>query len=156
MRFEVSLSSLLETIVDNVPKFFDAPNPPPPRFSSDDGDPADEYIYLKSIQTRNKEPYNLVGVHLAKQIFDMAPDAFRSRTALPILYGLNDVTIDRAHQTLVIGSADMEAAHLLKIHLNAPTAEVHCALADDNNVAIYVAEIIYRGDCIKFDIEILQ
>ncbi len=50
----------------------------------------------------------------------------------------------------------MEAAHLLKVHLNAPTAEVHCVVADDDNVAIYVAEIIYRGDCIKFDIELLQ
>ena len=86
----------------------------------------------------------------------MAPDAFRSRTALPILSELTNVTIGRAHQTLVISSADMEAAHLLKTQLNAPIAEVHCVVADDNNVAIYVAEIIYRGDCIKFDIELLQ
>ena len=156
LRLEIGLSSLLETIVDNVPKFINVANPPPPRLGADDGNPADEYIYLKSVQTRRKEPYGLVSVHLAKRVFDMAPDAFRSRTALPILSELNDVTIGRAHQTLVIGSADMEAAHLLKIHLNAPTAEVHCVVADDNNVAIYVAEIIYRGDCIKFDIELLQ
>ena len=156
LRLEIGLSSLIDTIVDNVPKFLDVPNPPLPRLGSDDGDPADEYIYLKSVQTRNKEPYGLVCLHLAKQIFDMAPDAFRSHTALPILYGLNDVTIGRAHQTLIIGSADMEAARLLKIHLNAPIAEVHCVVADDNNVAIFVAEIIYRGDCIMFDIELLQ
>ena len=156
LRLEVGLSSLLETIVDNVPKFIDVAIPPPPRLGADDGDPADEYIYLKSVQTRRKEPYGLVSVHLAKRIFDMAPDDFRSRTALPILSGLKDVTIGRAHQTLVIGSADMEAAHLLKVQLSAPTAEVHCVVADDNNTAIYVAEIIYRGDCIKFDIELLQ
>ena len=156
LRLEIGLSSLLETIVDNVPKFINVANPPPPRLGADDGNPADEYIYLKSVQTRRKEPYGLVSVHLAKRVFDMAPDAFRSRTALPILSELNDVTIGRAHQTLVIGSADMEAARLLKIHFNAPTAEVHCVVADGNNVAIYVAEIIYRGDCIKFYIELLQ
>ena len=156
LRLEIVLSSLLETIVDNVPNFIDVANPPPPRLGADDGEPADEYIYLKSVQTRNKEPYGLVSVHLAKRVFEMAPDAFRSRTALPILSELKDVTISRAHQTLVISSADMEAAHLLKVHLNAPTAEVHCVVADDDNVAIYVAEIIYRGDCIKFDIELLQ
>lgn len=156
LRLEIGLSSLLETIVDNVPKFINVSNPPPPRLGADDGEPADEYIYFKSIQSRHKEPYGLVGVHLAKRIFDMAPDAFRSRTALPILSELNEVTIGRAHQTLVIGNADMESARLLKIHLNAPTAEVHCVVADDNNVAIYVAEIIYRGDCIALDIELLQ
>jgi len=35
-------------------------------------------------------------------------------------------------------------------------AEAHCIVTDDQNVAIYVADIIYRGDCIKFDMELLQ
>ena len=51
--------------------------------------------------------------------------------------------------------ADTESAHLLKIALNAPTAEVHCVVIDDDGVAIYVGEIIYRGDFIKLDIDLL-
>jgi GntR family transcriptional regulator len=69
---------------------------------------------------------------------------------------LKGITIGRAHQTIVIGTADLEAAHHLKIPLNAPTAEARCVVTDDKDVAIYVADIIYRGDCIKFDIELLQ
>ena len=65
------------------------------------------------------------------------------------------VAIARAHQTLVIGSADTEAAHFLEIALTAPTAEVHCVAVDDTGVAIYVGEIIYRGDFIKLDIDLL-
>ena len=57
---------------------------------------------------------------------------------------------------MVIGTADLEASHHLKIALNAPTAEARCVVTDDTGVAIYVADIIYRGDCIKFDIELLQ
>jgi GntR family transcriptional regulator len=77
------------------------------------------------------------------------------RTALPILSALDGVEIARAHQTLVIGSADTENADFLKIALNAPTAEAHCVVIDAEGVAIYVADIVYRGDCIKLDIDLL-
>ncbi len=156
LRFELNLSPLLETIKDNVPKFLNADSGTPPRLNAGDGDPADEYVHLKSVQYRNKEPYGLVSVHVAKRVFDLAPDDFRSHTALPILPHLEGVTIGRAHQTMVIATADLEAAHLLKLALNAPTAEARCVVTDDQDVAIYVGEIIYRGDCIKFDFELLQ
>lgn len=57
---------------------------------------------------------------------------------------------------MVIGSADTEVADLLKIALNAPTAECHCVVVDAQGIAIYVAEIIYRGDCVKLHIDLLE
>jgi len=47
-----------------------------------------------------------------------------------------------------------EIAELLRLELNAPTAEANCIVIDAAGIAIYVAQIIYRGDCIKFDIEL--
>jgi len=157
LKLDISMSSLLETLAGNTPKFM-APEAPssPPRLNSDEGKPAEEYICLKSVQSRSKKPYGIVNVHLAKWVYELAPDSFRNDLALAILPKLKQIKIKHAHQTLVIGSADTETAYLLKTRLNAPVAEVHCVVTDENDIAIYVAEIIYRGDCIKFDIQLLQ
>ena len=49
----------------------------------------------------------------------------------------------------------METADYLKLALNAPTAEAHCVVTDTAGVAIYVGDIIYRGDCVKLNIDLL-
>ena len=157
LRLEIGMSSLLETIAQNVPHFLNINHvSEPPLLHEGSGDLADAYVNHRSVQSKNKEPYGLVDVHLAKHIFDMAPDEFESNIALPMLSRLEGISISRAHQTLVISTADTETSHLLKTPLNAPVAEANCIVTDDQNVAIYVADIIYRGDCIKFDIELLQ
>lgn len=156
-NLDISMSSLLEALEGNVPKFLPPENSStPPRLKPGEGEPADEYICLRSVQSRNKKPYGIVNVHLAKWVYKLAPDSFRNNIALSILPQLDEVKIKHAHQTLVIGTADTETAHLLKTRLNAPTAEAHCVVTDENNTAIYIADIIYRGDCIKFDIQLLQ
>ena len=156
LQLETTWSSLIATIEDNVPRLLPVKKaPPPPRLEPDEGAPAAAYEYIRSIQSRNGEPYALVGVHLAKAVYDLAPEAFRSRAALPVLSTLPGVAIARAHQTLVIGSADMETADYLKLALNAPTAEAHCVVTDMAGVAIYVGDIVYRGDCVKLNIDLL-
>jgi len=157
LRLETEWSSLIETIRDNVPHFVPVEGPPPePRLEANEGRPAAHYEYLRSVQSREGEPFAVAGVHIARHIYRRAPKAFRSRTALPVLVGMEDVAIARAHQTLVIGSADTETAELLRIPLNAPTAEAHCVVVDEREVAIYVADIVYRGDCVKLDINLLE
>jgi len=155
LRLQIGLSALLDSIVENVPEFLVVEAPPPrPRLHAGDGALDREYVYLKSVQSRDRRPFGVVSVHLAKRIFDLAPDRFGARAALPILSELDGVAIGRAHQTMVIGAADTDIAELLEIELNAPTAEATCVVTDDADIAIYVAEIVYRGDCIKFDIEL--
>jgi GntR family transcriptional regulator len=66
-----------------------------------------------------------------------------------------DLAISRAHQTLAIGSADIETARILGIALNAPTAEARCVVVDDDGVVIYVGEITYPGDCVRINIELI-
>ena len=112
-------------------------------------------VFLRSLQFRQNEPYAVVSLHLARHIYERDPDAFQKHTALPILASLRDIKIAKAHQTMIIGSADTEIADLLKIALNAPTAECHCVVVDTGGIAIYVAEIIYRGDCVKLRIDLL-
>ena len=105
---------------------------------------------------RDGVPYACARVHVARDFFDRAPERFRSQTALYVLSTLKSFKIARAHQTFVIGAADMESAQSLGIALNSPTAEAHCVVVDDRGIAIYVGDIVYRGDCVKFDIDLLN
>ncbi|HZS83947.1 MAG TPA: GntR family transcriptional regulator [Stellaceae bacterium] len=154
LKLDTSWASLVGTIKDNVPKFLPVGAPPrPPRLRPGEGRPAADYVYLRSVQSRGNRAYSVVGCHLAKAIYDRDPAAFRKHPALPIVAAMKDVAIASAHQTLVIGSADPETARLLKLPLNAPTAEAHCVVIDREGVALYVADIIYRGDCIAFEFD---
>src|SRR5262249_30132571 len=74
---------------------------------------------------------------------------------LPVLSRLSGLKVQRAVQSVVLGSADPEAADLLQVPLGAPTAECRCVVTDDRGIVVYVAEIIYRSDCIRLDIDLL-
>ncbi len=147
---------LIEPIKDNVPKRIKVDNPPPfPALRDDEGNLASKYVFLRTLQFKDGEPYGLVSVHLADEIFQRDPEAFRQHPALSVLAGMKDVAIVHAHQTVVIGSADPTTADLLRIALGAPTAECRCAVIDDRGIAIYAADIIYRSDAIQLHIDLL-
>jgi GntR family transcriptional regulator len=161
LKLETTWEALVSGIRDNVPQFIKVDNPPPfPKLREDEGEDglvlADEYVYLRSVQNKDGEPYGVVNLHLARHIFEKKKSAFLKQTALPVLATLEDVHIKHAHQTVVIGTADRETADLLDVSLSAPTAECRCVVADANDVAIYVAEITYRSDCIKLFIDLLD
>lgn len=158
LKLATDWDTLVDSIRDNVPRALPVEGAPPPlpRLGPEDGRPAESYAYLKSLQLRKDEPYALARVHLAKEIYDLQPKQFRRRTALSVLGSTEGLTIARAHQTFVIGAADMETAQHLGLALNAPTAEAHCVVVDDRGIAIYVGDIIYRGDRVKFDIDLLN
>jgi GntR family transcriptional regulator len=157
LKLDASWSSLIGTIKDNVPKFLPVSAPPRgPRLRPDEGQPAAEYVFLRSVQSRGSRAYSVVSLHLAKDIYDRDAAAFRKHPALPTVAAMAGVAIASAHQTLVIGSADPETARLLKLPLNAPTAEAHCVVIDRRGIAIYVADIIYRGDCIKLETDLFR
>ena len=127
-----------------------------PTLAKGEGKLAPEYVFLRSVQLKDGAPYAVVNLHLARGIYDRDPDAFLTHTALPVLATLGKTAIEQAHQTLVIGSADPGTASLLQVPLGTPTAECHCVVTDREGVAIYVAEIIYRNDCVKLYINLLD
>jgi GntR family transcriptional regulator len=62
--------------------------------------------------------------------------------------------IVRAHQTLTIGSADVEVARLLKVPLNAPIAEVRRVFNSADGRVIYLGEVTYRGDFVRIEMDL--
>jgi GntR family transcriptional regulator len=147
---------LVGAIKDNIPKSIDVENAPPfPVLQPGEGEAAPKYVFMRSVQYKENEPYGLVNVHLAEDVFDRAPEDFRQHPALSVLANLKSVAVDEAHQTIVIGSADPDAAAHLQIALGAPVAECRCVVIDDRGIAIYVADIVYRSDAIKMHIDLL-
>lgn len=149
--------SLLDSIRDNQPTQISVDHsPPPPSLADSDATPALEYVFLRSVQARDGgDPYAVVHVHLAKDIYDRDPERFQTRAVLPTLADMNDVRVIKARQTLLIGAADPYTANMLRIPLNTPTAEAHWTVLDEKNRAIYVAQVTYRGDCVKLMIDFL-
>jgi len=157
LKLDTSWYSLVETLKHNVPRFMPVSAPTePPRLGADEGKPAADYVFLRSVQYRGDRAYSVVTVQLAKDVYDRDPQAFRGHAALPIVAEMPGVKIASARQTLVIGSADPEVAGLLGVPLNAPTAEARCVVIDRRGIAIYVADIIYRGDCIRLETTLLN
>lgn len=156
LQLATSWSSLVTSLEDNVPETITVEkNCPPPQLEEGDGQLAPEYVRLCSVQYRNAEPYSVVHLHLARYIFDKNAKRFMVAAALPTIDAMDDILLGEAHETLVVGSADPEIADLMKIPLGSPTMQCRCIVTDDKDIAIYVADIIYRSDCIKLRIDLL-
>lgn len=156
-KLATSWDLLVESIKDNVPKRIKVDNPPPlPELREGEGTLASKYVFMRSVQYKEGEPYGIVNLHLADEIYRRAPDEFRQHPALSVLAGLKGIDIQDAHQTVVIGSADPATADHLCIALGAPIAECRCVVIDERGIAIYVADIIYRSDAIKLHIDLLE
>ncbi|MGD9868658.1 MAG: GntR family transcriptional regulator, partial [Hyphomicrobiales bacterium] len=156
LHLAVGLDELVESISRNVPHFISSEGPHELNLDPSEGIPAPAYEYRRSVQMSGNERYALASIHIAKPIFDTNKAAFSKRVALAVIADMADVEIWRAHQTLQISAADIETAMHLRIPLNAPTAEARCVVTDKDGVAIYVGDIIYRGDRVKLDIELLN
>lgn len=157
LKLDTTWEALIEPIKDNVPKIIKVNKPPLwPSLAPGEGKLAQKYVFLRSVQSKDGSPYAVVNLHLERSIYDRDPDAFLTHTALPVLAMLKGADIEQAHQTLVIGSADPATANLLQVPMGTPTAECHCVVTNRKGVAVYVAEIIYRNDCIKLYINLLN
>src|SRR5205823_11669104 len=66
------------TIKDNVVKRIKVSNPPPLLLREDEGELAPDYVSMRSVQFKDAEPYSIVNLHLAADIFKRAPEKFRS------------------------------------------------------------------------------
>jgi len=157
LHLTIDIDSLALSISGHVPRFLAVKNPPPaPRVREEDGEPAAAYQYLLSVQYRGGEPFAVASVHVERSLFDRAPEEFRSKTALPVLLELERENIDYAQLTVVVGSANPDTSERLRIPLSAPTAEARYVVRNRQGVVMYVAEVIYRGDCVRFDIGLMR
>ena len=127
-----------------------------PNLTETDGKPAANYVHMMRVHLREGTPYCVISIHLDEAIFCRAPERFRSELMIPLLAAMPDIDIARAHQTLTIGSADPEAAALLKLRVNAPVAHVRRVFAAPDGTVIYLGEVIYRGDLVQLEMDLVS
>jgi GntR family transcriptional regulator len=53
-----------------------------------------------------------------------------------------------------VGSAELEISRLLNLQFNAPIVDVRRVFRDQKGVVLYMAEVTYRGDLIRLDMEL--
>src|SRR3546814_2523100 len=77
------------------------------------------YVYMRRLHFTEDKPYALISLYLLQDIFQRDPDRYRSHAVIPELLR-EKIRVHRAHQTMSIGSADAEAARLLRIRAGTP------------------------------------
>lgn len=120
----------------------------------EEGKTAAQYTYMRRVHMRDGRAYCVISLYLDERIFHRAPLEFRTKAVIPLLHNMSDVHIDVAHQVLTIGTADMEIAQMLEISVGSPVAEVRRIFKDPQGTVIYLANVTYRGDAIRIEMDL--
>ncbi|WP_250537030.1 GntR family transcriptional regulator [Caballeronia sp. AZ10_KS36] len=112
------------------------------------------YTYMKRVHSTDGAPYCVISLYLDERIFSKSRERFRTQTVIPLLMDLKPCPIAKAHQTLTIGSADAETARLLRVPSESPVARVERIFNDTDGVVIYYADVVYRGDAVKVEMDL--
>jgi GntR family transcriptional regulator len=112
------------------------------------------YVFMRRLHFTEGKPYALISLYLLQEIFQRAPESFRTHAVIPELLRMKTVRIHRAHQTMSIGSADTESARLLHVRAGTPVAHVTRVFVDARERILYYAEVTYRGDWVKWEIDL--
>lgn len=119
------------------------------------GKAAPKYHMLRRIHSRDGQRYCVITLYIAKHIFDRHEAALRSNLALPVLFDDPELHIEAAHQSLIVTKCDMETAELLDVSVGEPMAEVRRVMCEQDGTIFYLADVIYRGDYIRLDMDLL-
>ncbi|MFT5895137.1 MAG: GntR family transcriptional regulator [bacterium] len=119
------------------------------------GKSAGDYHLLRRMHSRDGQHYCIISLYLAKHIFEKHETEFRQCLALPVMFDDPDIEISIARQRLVVTKCDMETALHLDLSLGDPVAEVRRVLCDANETILYLADVIYRGDYVQLDMNLL-
>jgi GntR family transcriptional regulator len=150
-----SLAALAETYRQTTPELLTIDeHKRMPAVRETDGTLAPAYTYMRRVHSAGGEPYCVIGLYLEERLFARARARFRKETVIPILMEMEPRPMTRARQTLTIGAADADTAHLLRIPADAPVARVQRVFNDANGVIVYYADVVYRGDAVNLEMDL--
>ncbi|MEE8443893.1 MAG: UTRA domain-containing protein, partial [Alphaproteobacteria bacterium] len=67
---------------------------------------------------------------------------------------LPGIELRHASQALTIGSAEIEEARHLEIPVGAPVGMLRRVILDEHDRAVYIGDLIYRGDLIRMEMDL--
>jgi len=113
------------------------------------------YHLLRRTHTRNGETYCVISIYFEKQMFLRHEAEFRTQLALPVLVDSEDIDVARARQSLTIGKCDYELAGLLNLAVGDPVVEVRRVICDSDDRVLYLADVTYRSDFVRLEMDLL-
>lgn len=116
----------------------------------------DRYQMIKRTHARNGNPYCVITLYIASQIFARHELRFRNEIALPVLFEDPELCIKQARQSMSISKCDLETANVLDLPIGEPMADVRRIMCDEQGQIIYLADVVYRGDFIQLDMDLLS
>lgn len=157
LKLDLRWNKLVETIGSNVPQVIKLETQAsPPVIADEEGRLAEEYVYMESAQSRRRQLFSYARVHIARRVYNMASERFASEPSIAVIASMEDLSVGSARQSFIIGYADTDIARQLKVALGFPTAEARIVVNSKDGETIYVGEIVYRGDCVRIDVDLLD
>lgn len=155
-RVATDWKSLIDEISEGTQKTLQVQTPTSdPELIEGNGRLAQSYRFFKRLNLKDGLPYGFMSYHIATNVFERDSEAFISGPVLPTLGRLKQVQIASAKQTMSVATADPEASTLLQIPLNVPIVRAHRVVLDAEGVAIFVSQLTYRGDYVRFEIDLM-
>lgn len=119
------------------------------------GEMAPEYRCWRRRHWRDGRPYYIGNAYIDERLTRKIPDeTLATHTTLRILKDMPGLKLKEVHQTITIGTADLEIAEALQIPLNAPVAYCYRTAIDAKGRLIFVGDGVYRGDVVRLDIKV--
>jgi GntR family transcriptional regulator len=127
----------------------------PPPIPTGVGELAPSYRHLRRRHWRSEQPFLLADIYVDEQVARKIPKtAYQTKTALKLIADAPGVEIDDARQILTVGSADIEMAEQLEMHLNQPVVFVQRIAVAKGGRVVLIANGAYRGDVVHIDIRL--
>lgn len=126
-----------------------------PRHAPDDGTPAPGYHYLRRVNALEGCDCLITDAYIDARLYARAPDRFDRETIIPLIEGMGDVTIARCRQVLTIGQANLEDAAILGVPVNTPMGCIRRILTAPDGTILYFNDVAYRGDLVRFQIDLV-
>lgn len=127
-----------------------------PRLQPAEGRPAAQYRCQSRLHQRDHRPFCLMDLYLDEAIHRLDPERFDRELVLPAMTQLVGERISRAWQTVRVAKADPWVATQLGLDVGDPIAKVRRLVVDRDDVVMYLAEIVYRGDVLRIDMNLLD
>ena len=139
---DATIRTLSSEIVTRLPDSLSCDAPHLPRYHA-----------LRRLHIRDGEPYMVGTGFIGEEVFKRLPvDRLDDKALSSLVQDFAGNEIGAAHQTLTVGTADVETAALLKVEVNSPVALMHrCVLSHQKRV-MFASDGIYRGDAVRLEI----
>jgi GntR family transcriptional regulator len=154
LRAVTTMGDLAELYRDSKPELLNlAEASAAPAVAPGEGSAAPRYFYMRRVHLLEGTPYCVISIYLDERIFRRAPERVRKELVIPLLMSMKGVKIARARQALTIGTADVDEARHLRVPVNAPVGRVRRVFNAPDGSVLYLAEVTYRGDFVRLEME---